>query len=44
MAKSNTSNSSSISKVTFGKKSLGRGKKRYGPKAEKPKPYKGQGR
>jgi hypothetical protein len=31
-------------KVSFGKKGRGKAKKSYGPKAEKPKKYRGQGR
>jgi len=31
-------------KVTFGKRRTGKYKKSYGPKAEKPKKYRGQGR
>lgn len=31
-------------KRTFGKRRTGKFKKSYGPKSEKPKPYKGQGR
>jgi hypothetical protein len=34
----------SSSKVTFGIKRKGKIKKKYGPKAEKPKKYRGQGR
>jgi hypothetical protein len=37
------STSSSI-KVVFGKKKKGKLKKSYGPKSEKPKRYRGQGR
>ena len=36
--------STSSNKVTFGKKNVGKLKKKYGPKAEKPKKYRGQGR
>jgi hypothetical protein len=36
--------SSASSKVTFGKKVKGKLKKKYGPKAERPKKYRGQGR
>lgn len=37
--------SGSGSKVTFGKKTVkGKAKKSFGPKAEKPKKYRGQGR
>jgi hypothetical protein len=31
-------------KVNFGVKSTGKAKKKYGPKEQKPKKYKGQGR
>ena len=31
-------------KISFGKKSVGKAKKSYGPKEEKPKKYRGQGR
>ena len=34
----------SSAKVVFGKKSTGSIKKKYGPKEEKPKSYRGQGR
>ena len=30
-------------KITFGKKKLGKAKKSYGPKTERPKKYRGQG-
>lgn len=43
MAKKGTSSSESL-KVTFGKKTVGKLKKKFGPKEEKPKKYKGQGR
>jgi hypothetical protein len=43
MAKSKTNSTASM-KVSFGKKRKGKAKKGYGPKAEKPKKYKGQGR
>jgi len=43
MTKKGTS-SSSPSKVTFGKKTVGKLKKKYGPKKEKPKKYRGQGK
>ena len=36
--------SSTSNKLTFGKKTVGKIKKRYGPKEQKPKKYKGQGR
>lgn len=31
-------------KVSFGQKKSGKAKKKFGPKSEKPKEYKGQGR
>jgi hypothetical protein len=34
---------SSSMKITFGKKKLGKAKKHFGPKTEKPKKYRGQG-
>ena len=44
MAKTNTK-SSSGSKITFGKKTAkGKAKKSFGPKTQKPKKYRGQGR
>jgi hypothetical protein len=36
--------SSSAMKVSFGKKTTGKARKSYGPKDQKPKKYKGQGR
>ncbi len=36
--------SSSSMKVVFGKKSTGKARKSYGPKDQKPKKYRGQGR
>jgi len=36
--------SSSSNKVNFGKKMVGKLKKKFGPKEEKPKKYRGQGR
>ena len=42
MAKAKAAGSSQ--KVTFGKRSQGKTKKNYGPKEEKPKKYRGQGR
>lgn len=36
--------SSTQGKLSFGKKSVGKLKKKYGPKEERPKTYKGQGR
>jgi len=35
---------SSSQKVSFGKKVTGKARKSYGPKDQKPKPYRGQGR
>jgi len=43
MAKLKTSSATSI-KVSFGKKKKGKAKKSYGPKQQKPKAYRGQGR
>jgi len=43
MAKAKGSSASSM-KVSFGKKGKGKAKKNYGPKAQKPKKYRGQGR
>ena len=43
MAKGKSTSPSSM-KVSFGKKTVGKLKKKYGPKEEKPKAYKGQGR
>jgi hypothetical protein len=43
MAKGKPSSSSS-QKLTFGKKTVGKLKKKFGPKEEKPKKYRGQGR
>lgn len=42
MAKSKSS--SGGIKLVFGKKNSGKAKKKYGPKEEKPKKYRGQGR
>jgi len=42
MAKAKSAGSSQ--KVTFGKRRQGKYKKSYGPKEQKPKPYKSQGR
>ena len=42
MAKAKSSSSSQ--KVSFGKKVSGKAKKSYGPKDQKPKKYRGQGR
>ena len=38
------SKGSSGEKVVLGKKSKGKAKKKYGPREEKPKAYRGQGR
>lgn len=43
MAKKGSSNSTSL-KVTFGKKTVGKLKKKFGPKEQRPKKYRGQGR
>ena len=43
MAKAKGSSSAS-QKVSFGKKGKGKAKKSFGPKDQKPKRYKGQGR
>jgi hypothetical protein len=43
MAKAKGASSNSV-KVTFGKKTKGKFKKKYGPKDQKPKRYRGQGR
>ncbi len=42
MAKAKSTGSSN--KVSFGKKGRGKAQKSYGPKAQKPKRYRGQGR
>jgi hypothetical protein len=42
MAKAKSSNTSQ--KVSFGKKGVGKAKKNFGPKDQKPKRYRGQGR
>lgn len=42
MAKSKSSDASR--KISFGKKGTGKMKKSYGPKEQKPKKYRGQGR
>ncbi len=42
MAKAKSSSSSN--KVSFGKKGVGKAKKSFGPKDQKPKRYRGQGR
>jgi len=38
------STSSGSNKVTFGKKTTGKLKKKFGPKEERPKKYRGQGK
>jgi hypothetical protein len=43
MAVKTKSNSNSV-KISFGKKTIGKLKKKYGPKEQKPKAYRGQGR
>lgn len=43
MAKGKLS-SSNVKGKPFGKKSIGKSKKKFGPKEEKPKKYRGQGR
>jgi hypothetical protein len=43
MAAKGKSSASSI-KVSFGKRKSGKSQKSYGPKAQKPKKYRGQGR
>jgi hypothetical protein len=42
MAKAKSANTAQ--KVSFGKKTTGKIKKNYGPKEQKPKRYRGQGR
>lgn len=42
MAKAKSSNDSK--KISFGKRGVGKAKKSYGPKDQKPKKYRGQGR
>ena len=44
MAKTKVSKESSSKKISFGVKRTGKAKKSYGPKTEKPKKYRGQGR
>jgi hypothetical protein len=43
MAKVKSSSSNSM-KQSFGKKSVGKIKRKFGPKEQRPKKYKGQGR
>jgi hypothetical protein len=38
------SSSSASNKLTFGKKTKGKLKKKFGPKEERPKKYRGQGK
>ena len=38
------SSTSASNKVTFGKKTTGKLEKKFGPKEEKPKKYRGQGK
>ena len=44
MAKVNKKAGMNTGKISFGKRRTGVAKKKYGPKEEKPKKYKGQGR
>lgn len=44
MAKVNKKAGVNVGRTSFGKRRKGVAKKKYGPKEEKPKPYKGQGR
>ena len=44
MAAKSTKGGSSSTKLTFGKKTVGKLKKKFGPKEQKPKTYRGQGR
>jgi hypothetical protein len=44
MAKVKVSKDAKSQKVTFGVKRKGKAKKSFGPKAERPKKYRGQGR
>jgi len=46
MAKTKTNKKAgmNVGKISFGKRRTGVAKKKWGPKEEKPKPYKGQGR
>jgi hypothetical protein len=44
MAKLKTSKDTKTQKVTFGVKRTGKAKKSFGPKTERPKKYRGQGR
>lgn len=44
MAKAKGKGASSSVKITFGKRKSGKAQKAWGPKAQKPKKYRGQGR
>jgi hypothetical protein len=44
MAKKSNDSKKGIGKISFGTKRTGVAKKHYGPKEQKPKPYRGQGR
>jgi hypothetical protein len=44
MAKAKGKASGPVSKMTFGSRKGGKLKRKYGPKEEKPKKYRGQGR
>ncbi len=44
MAAKSKSSGGLNTKTSFGKKRVGKAKKKYGPKEQKPKKYKGQGR
>lgn len=39
-----TKTNANVGKVTFGAKRTGKAKKKFGPKAARPKKYRGQGR
>ena len=41
---SKTKTNANVGKVTFGAKRTGKAKKKYGPRAAKPKKYRGQGK
>jgi len=41
---SKTKTNANVGRISFGAKRTGKAKKKFGPKAEKPKKYKGQGR
>lgn len=43
-AKAKGGKAASSEKIVLGKKGKGKAKKKYGPKEEKPKAYRGQGR